>query len=111
MLELTKHEETILISILHLKEDTYGVFIRQKIKEMTGQQWNYGTLYRVLGQLVRKGLLERKDGEPLPEKGGRRKIYYKLSNMGLDYLQEASKFQNSLWGESTQTALEDVRLS
>ena len=63
MADLTKHEEILLISILHLEQNAYGVYIRRYIKETTGMQWNYGTLYRMLDQLVKKGFLERKEGE------------------------------------------------
>ncbi|MCP4724174.1 MAG: PadR family transcriptional regulator [bacterium] len=108
MSDITKHEEVLLISILHLKDNTYGVNIRSKINEMTGQQWNYGTLYRILGQLVKKGLLRRKEGEPIPEKGGRRKNYYTLSKKGVSVLQEAYRFQEAIWGSNTKVAL-DVR--
>ncbi len=108
MSDITKHEEILLISILHLKDNTYGVHIRSKIKEMTGQQWNYGTLYRILGQLVRKGLLSREEGEPIPEKGGRRKNFYTLTKRGVSVLKEAYRFQEAIWGGSTKMAL-DVR--
>ena len=109
MAELTKHEEILLISILQLKESAYGVFIRRKIKDNTKKQWNYGTLYRMLDQLVRKDLLERKAGEPMPEKGGRRKKYYKLTSDGVKALEEAYSFQKTLWGESTKIALDRAK--
>ncbi len=106
MPELTKHEETILISILNLKENAYGVFIRRKIRETTGRQWNYGTLYRILDQLVKKEMLVRREGEPLSEKGGRRKIFYSLTADGVEALKEAYEMQTSLWGENTKEALD-----
>ena len=105
---LTKHEEILLISILHLQENAYGVYIRRKIIETTGNQWNYGTLYRMLDQLVRKNFLERKEGEPMSEKGGRRKKYYMLTRHGIKALQESYTFQKSLWGEHTKIALENA---
>jgi DNA-binding PadR family transcriptional regulator len=108
MIELTRHEEILLISILHLEKNAYGVFIRRKIKNTTGKQWNYGTLYRMLDQLVRKGFLERKEGEPMPEKGGRRKKYYKITKFGVEKLQEAYTFQKTLWNDNTKSALENA---
>ncbi len=105
MSDLTKHEEILLVSILHLKENAYGVYIRRKIKQNSGKQWNYGTLYRKLDQLVIKGLLERREGEPMPEKGGRRKKYYKLTREGVNALEEAYTLQKSLWSETTIIAL------
>ena len=111
MAELTKHEEILLISILHLKENAYGVFIRRHIKDTSGKQWNYGTLYRMLDQLVKKGLLERKEGEPMPEKGGRRKNYYSLTKEGIRALQVALALQKVLWGKHTMIALENAGLA
>lgn len=108
MPELTKNEEILLIAVLHLKEGAYGVFIRRYIKEKTGKQWNYGTLYRMLDQLVRKGLLVRKEGEPLPEKGGRRKNYYTLTAEGIEALQQAYTLQKALWGEQTAVVLKNT---
>ena len=108
MSELTKHEEILLISILHLKENAYGVYIRRRIAQHFDKQWNYGTLYRMLEQLVRKGLLERNEGEPMPEKGGRRKKYYTFTEDGIKALQEACSFQQALWGKDTIIALENA---
>ncbi len=107
MPELTKNEEILLIAILHLKEGAYGVFIRRYIKKKTGKQWNYGTLYRMLDQLVRKCLLERKEGDPMPEKGGRRKNYYTLTPDGVEALQEAYTLQKALWGKQTTVVLKN----
>lgn len=109
MADLTKHEEILLISILHLEQNAYGVYIRRYIKETTGKQWNYGTLYRMLEQLVRKGFLERKEGEPMPEKGGRRKNYYTLSKAGVEALNDAYALQKTLWDGKTEMALVNAR--
>ena len=108
MIDITKKEEILLVSILNLKEEAYGVFIRRRIKELTGKQWNYGTLYRMLDQLVKKGVLERKEGEPMPEKGGRRKNYYSLTKVGVEALQESYALQQSLWDEGTQLSLKNA---
>jgi PadR family transcriptional regulator PadR len=76
---LTKNEEIILLSILRLENNAYGVSIKNQIKDLTGDDWNYGLLYATLDQLVKKGLLIKKEGKPMPERGGRRKIYYTIS--------------------------------
>lgn len=97
MNHLTKNEEIILLSILRLKENAYGVSIKNQIKDRTGDDWNYGLLYATLDQLVKKGLLIKKEGKPLPERGGRRKIYYSISPGGHRALGEAYKLQVALW--------------
>ncbi len=108
MTDLTKHEETLLISILHLKENAYGVYIRRRINDTLGKLWNYGTLYRMLDQLVKKGFLERKDGELLPDNVGRRKKIYTLTQSGLKALLDACNYQNVLWGEDTIIMLREA---
>jgi PadR family transcriptional regulator PadR len=97
MNHLTKNEEIILLSILRIKDNAYGVNIKKQIEETTGSGWNYGLLYATLDQLVKKGLLIKKEGKPLSERGGRRKIYYSLSRMGRQALEEAFKLKEVLW--------------
>ena len=97
MNNLTKNEEIILLSILRLEGNAYGVSIKNQIKDRTGDDWNYGLLYATLDQLVKKGMLFKKEGKPMPERGGRRKIYYTLSKGGHRALAEAYKLQVALW--------------
>ena len=94
---LTKNEEILLISVLRLKENAYGVRIKKQVKEITKKDWNYGTLYCTLDQLVKKRLLERQEGKPMPERGGRRKIFYTVSSDGMTALKNAHDLQRALW--------------
>ena len=94
---LTISEEILLMAIWRLKENAYGVKIRKKVSQMTNQDITYGTLYSSLDQLVRKGLVTKTTGEPTPERGGRRKIYYSVSSRGLEALREAKKLHESLF--------------
>ena len=97
MNNLTKNEEIILLSVLRLEENAYGVSIKNHIKDRTGDVWNYGLLYATLDQLAKKGLLIKKEGKPMPERGGRRKIYYTISRAGHRALAEAYKRNITLW--------------
>lgn len=94
---LTKSEEMLLITIWRLKDDAYGVTIRQQIMEMTGEKMTYGTLYSYLDQLTRKGYVNKRDGDPTPERGGRRKIYYTISKIGMEALQKTKDLNSVLW--------------
>ena len=99
MSELSKNEEIILLSVWKLNEEAYGVKIKGHIKTITGKDWNYGTLYCTLDQLVKKGILLKKDGKPMPERGGRRKIYYSISPLGQKTLQDAQSLHQALWAD------------
>ena len=64
MYELTKNEELILLSIWKLRENAYGVTIKENFKKITGKALNYGSLYNTLYLLTRNGLVESRESEP-----------------------------------------------
>ena len=97
MKELTKIEETVLIAIWRLREETYGVNIQEQISATTGRAYLYSTLYTTLVQLVRKGYLVKKYGEPTAVRGGKRKLYFQLTETGLDALKRAFETHKSVW--------------
>jgi DNA-binding PadR family transcriptional regulator len=97
MRELTKAEETLLLTILRLKDDAYGVAIKRHIQKTTGKALPYGTLYFILEQLTKKGYVKRSTGEPKPERGGRSRIYYTLTSEGNKALKQAYKMQQKIW--------------
>ena len=94
---LTINEAVLMLAIWRLKDNAYGVAIREKVSEVTEREWNYGTLYCALDQLVKKGMLNKREGEPLPQRGGRRKIFYSLTGEGAKTLQAAHRMHMALW--------------
>ena len=105
MVEITRNEELILLSIWKLKECAYGVTIRENFRKITGKTLNYGSLYNTLYLLLRKGLVVSEESEPLSKKGGRRKILYSLSRDGERALQDAQKIQKLAWGDVPDLAM------
>ena len=97
MFRLTKNEEMLLLSIYRLGEKAFGVRIMEYLTRIIGETWNYGTMYTTLDQLVRKGLLERQDGEPIPDRRGRRRVYYRLTPDGIEALKTADTIHRHLW--------------
>ncbi|UCC39306.1 MAG: helix-turn-helix transcriptional regulator [Candidatus Aminicenantes bacterium] len=97
MKELTKAEETLLLTILRFKDNAYGVAIKQHIQKTTGKALPYGTLYFILEQLTKKGYVKRFTGESKPERGGRSRIYYTLTYEGSKALKNAYKMQQKVW--------------
>ncbi|MFC1477155.1 PadR family transcriptional regulator [candidate division KSB1 bacterium] len=97
MNELSKAEELFLSVIWRLKDNAYGVAIKRKIKELTGKDYKYGTLYFLLDQLTNKELVQRFEGEPTNERGGRRKIYYKITQEGVHALKESIEIHEKIW--------------
>jgi DNA-binding PadR family transcriptional regulator len=97
MRELTKAEETLLLTILRLKNNAYGVAIKRNIQKTTGKALPYGTLYFILDQLTKKGYVTRLTGESKPERGGRSRIYYAITSEGSKALKHAYKMHQKIW--------------
>ncbi|MCP4726352.1 MAG: hypothetical protein GY863_15010, partial [bacterium] len=69
---LSRTEEIILATVCKLGEKAYGVTISDHIAQKTGLNWKFGSIYSPLGRLVDNGYLRALEGEPTPERGGRR---------------------------------------
>lgn len=91
------NEQIFLIAIWWLKEEAYGVKIREKIKLMTGRAYTFGTLYNTLDNLAKKGYVTSRPVQILNQAGGNRRVYYTLTKAGLDSLNEARKLQKAIW--------------
>ena len=97
MILLSRAEETVLLAILGLGENAYGVSILEYIQEKTGVEWSLAQTYDPLKKLVQKGFVMKNLGEPTPERGGRAKSLYRLTKQGLEALSEIRRVQDSLW--------------
>ena len=99
MIDLTLNETVVLLAVLRLKENAYGVAIREETTKITQTTVTYGTLYSYLDQLFRKGFLEKSYGKPTPERGGRRKIFHRLTPKGQQAMREAYEIQKTMIDE------------
>ena len=80
---LGEFEELILLAILRLSANAYGVTIRQVIEEKGGRSTSYGAIYATLERLEKKGYISSRQGEPTAERGGRAKRYYEVEAAGI----------------------------
>ena len=94
---LTKLEELVLIAILKLKENAYGVAVYKHIIKLTGNEVSLSSVYFPLERLVKKGFLLAYVGEPTPKRGGMRKRYYRLTKSGITALQENRVLTETAW--------------
>lgn len=83
---LGEFEQITLLALLRLEPDAYGASIRREIEARTGRQVLLGAVYTTLERLERKGLVAHWIGEPTPERGGRRKKFYRLQPAGAEAL-------------------------
>ena len=97
MKNLSVNEQIFLIAIWWLKDEAYGVRIRDKIKEMTGRTFTFGTLYNTLDNLAKKGYVTSRAVQFLNQTGGNKRVYYTITKAGLDALREARELQEAIW--------------
>jgi PadR family transcriptional regulator PadR len=94
---ISRSEEFLLLAVWRLKENAYGVSIRNQIKEATGKTWAYGALFVMLRRLEKKGYLISHFADPSPQRGGKSKRIFQLSHQGVKALKEVRKAQESVW--------------
>ncbi len=94
---LSRQEELLLLSILRLGENAYGVPIRQDVSKVSGKYWSIGAIYDVLDRLTRKGLVSTIAGKPEKTRGGKSKRFYRISKDGLKALEEVRDLQRKAW--------------
>src|SRR5688572_6992089 len=86
---LGEFEQLTLLALLRLEPEAYGVSMHREIEARTGRPVLLSAVYTTLDRLERKGLVASWVGEPTPERGGRRKKYYRLEPVGAEALTSA----------------------
>jgi PadR family transcriptional regulator, regulatory protein PadR len=94
---LGEFEQIVLLAILRLGEQAYGVPIRQEIERRTGRALTVGALYRTLDRLEDKGYVASAFSDPTPERGGRSKRYFKIKPVGLRSLRASREALAAMW--------------
>lgn len=97
MKELTMSQLILLLSVWRLEGNAYGVTVRRELARVTGRRYPYGTLYSLLDQLHKKGLVAKSIGDPTNKRGGRRKILYHVTKEGRQALQTTRDLQDVIW--------------
>ncbi len=103
---ISRPEEIVLLAVRKLKDNAYGVTIRNLIQEMTGKYWSVGAIYVPLERLEQRGLLVSSTSPPKPERGGRRKRVFKVTPAGLKELDDLYKVNSVLWQGYPELSLE-----
>jgi len=86
---LGEFEQPILMAVLHAGDEAYGIPIHAELARRTGRDPSLASVYKTLERLARKGFLAVRTGPPTPERGGRRKQLYRVTNAGQKELRVA----------------------
>ena len=89
VVNLGEFEQLVLLAILRLGDDAYGVTIRAELAERAGRTIAPGALYTALERLETKGMITSRMGDPTPQRGGRAKRYVTVTGAGRHALRRA----------------------
>jgi DNA-binding PadR family transcriptional regulator len=94
-------EEAVMLVVLALGEGAYGVAIRDELSRRTRKDYSLGATYTTLDRLHDKELLTSWLGDPSPERGGRAKRFFKLTDRGRKLLDERIRARQELTQDVT----------
>lgn len=89
-------EEIVLLALIKLGSDSYGVPIHQTVEDATGRFISIGSIYATLDRLERNGFVSSRIGEATAERGGRAKKYFKIEGAGVMALKEAERIRRKM---------------
>ena len=89
-------EHIILLALMRLDGNAYGMIVRREIEERTGRNLSIGAVYATLERLEAKGYVSSFTGEPTPERGGRAKRLFRVEAAGKRALQISNQTIRSM---------------
>ena len=101
---LGEFELMILLSVISLGDEAYGVPISREIEKHRGREVAFGSVYAGLERLEAKGLISSSVGDPTPERGGKAKRYFQITEDGLRQVKETRRVLSKLWASLPGTA-------
>jgi PadR family transcriptional regulator PadR len=94
---LGEFELMILLAVIHLREEAYGVPISRELEAHRGRDVSVGSVYAALERMETKGLVSSSLGDPTPERGGKAKRYFRVTQAGLRQVHETRRVLSKLW--------------
>ena len=94
---LGEFEQLVLLAVMRLGAESYGVTIRREIEARSGRDVSLGAIYPTLDRLEAKGYVSSFAGEPSGERGGRSKRHFVLEPAGEKALRRSWEILTSLW--------------
>ena len=95
--KLGEFEELVLLAVIVLKEEAFGVAIKRELETRLNQNLSVGSIQSALKRMEQKGHLTSEWGEASKVRGGKRKRLYQVTSAGRSVLEEMRDIRTSLW--------------
>jgi len=89
--ELGEFEELLLLAVQAENGEAYGNSLLELLEQGAGRKASLGAIQITLERLEKKAFVESRWGDPLPERGGRRRRYYSITAQGATALEQAER--------------------
>jgi PadR family transcriptional regulator, regulatory protein PadR len=90
-------EQMVLLAILQLRGEVYGVPIVDEIERRTGRSVSRAAVYVTLRRLEEKGLVTSWMSEPTAERGGKPRRCVRVEPRGVQLLRESRAAVDRMW--------------
>lgn len=97
-------EELVLLVVGVLFDEAYGVAIQEELLNRCERKATLSTIHVALHRLEEKGFLESRLDGATNERGGRRKLLFRVTKSGQKALAHAREMRNELWKAIPKTA-------
>ena len=94
---LGEFQELILMTIVVLQEDAYGLEIQRDLESRLNERLSVGAIQTALKRMEEKGFLSSEWGEATKKRGGKRKRIYKATPYAYQVLHEMRDIRSQLW--------------
>lgn len=94
---LGEFEQMVILAILRLGDDAYGMTVRRELEQTAGRKVTFGTVYGTLERLEAKGLVTSSRADPEPVRGGRARRFFRVEPGGELALARARDMMGRLW--------------
>lgn len=103
---LGEFELMLLLAVIHLGEEAYGVPISRELEKQRDRDVSVGSVYAALERLEGKGLVVSSLGDPTPERGGKAKRFFRITKEGLRQVRETRRVLTRMWQTIPDTKLD-----
>ena len=93
---LGEFEHIVILAVLRLDDQAYGVTVRREIEARTKREVSIGAIYATLDRLQTKGYVQSRVGDPTPERGGRSKRFFRVTAQGMSAVNRTHRALRSL---------------
>lgn len=108
---LGEFEELVLLLVVVMQDDAYGLAIKEQFESQTGRKAAIGAIHSALNRLEEKGFIESRLADGTGERGGRRKRIFMITSAGKNALETSKELRNNLWNQIPDLSWKGLKIS